>query len=173
VYGAVKSHRGTIEVRSELGKGTVVRLYLPLQEGSSKNGGAESLPVGTLPRGLCVMVVDDEEPLRTMVDLLLKTLGCEVVTFENGARATEYYETHFERVDLVVLDMRMPVMDGTETFHALRAINPAVRVLLASGHSLTGAAQALLQSGAKGFVQKPYRRQTLVEKIREALASNA
>ena len=172
VYGAVKSHRGTIEVRSELGKGTVVRLYLPLREAPSKSTSDESAPVATLPRGLRVMVVDDEEPLRTMVDLLLKTLGCEVCTFENGARATDYYRTHFHAVDLVVLDMRMPVMDGTETFHALRAVNPAVKVLLASGHSLTGAAQALLQSGAKGFVQKPYRRQTLVEKIREVLAAS-
>jgi CheY-like chemotaxis protein len=171
VYGAVKSHRGTIDVRSELAKGTVVRLYLPLHEAATKDAGADSLPATTLPRGLRVMVVEDEEPLRAMVDLILKTLGCEVSTFENGARAADYYATHWNAVDLVVLDMRMPVMDGTETFHALYAINPAVKVLLASGHSLTGAAQALLQGGARGFIQKPYRRQTLVEKIQEALAS--
>jgi PAS domain S-box-containing protein len=171
VYGAVKSHQGTIEVRSEVGKGTVVRLYLPLREGASKIAVAESLPVTTLGRRLRVMAVDDEEPLRKMLDVMLKGLDCEVVTFENGARAADYYATHSDSVDLVVLDMRMPVMDGTETFHALRAINPAAKVLLASGYSLTGAAQALLESGAKGFVQKPYRRQTLVEKIQEVLAA--
>jgi PAS domain S-box-containing protein len=173
VYGAVKSHRGTIDVRSDVGKGTVVRLYLPLYEGTSKEAGAVSLPAPPLPRGLRVMLVEDMEPLRAMVGVILNALGCEVSAFENGALAVDYYATHFNAVDLVILDMRMPVMDGTETFHALRAINPAVKVLLASGHSLTGATQALLDSGAKGFVQKPYRRQTLIEKIQEALASNA
>jgi two-component system cell cycle sensor histidine kinase/response regulator CckA len=171
VYGAVKSHRGTIEVRSEVAQGTVVRLYLPVQEGASKDAGAESLPIAKLAHQLRVMVVEDEEPLRAMLNVILKSLGCEVVTFENGAPAADYYRTHSGTVDLVVLDMRMPVMDGTETFHALRAINPSVKVLLASGYSVTGAAQALLQSGARGFVQKPYRRQTLVEKIQEVLAS--
>ena len=171
VYGAVKSHRGTIDLRSEVGKGTVVRLYLPLHEGASKEA-PESPPPATLPRGLRVMVVEDEEPLRTMLALILRNLGCEVVTFENGARAADYYATRSSNVDLVILDMRMPVMDGTGTFHALHAVNPAVKVLLASGHSVMGAAQALLQSGAKGFVQKPYRRQTLIEKIQEVLASS-
>jgi len=171
VYGAVKSHRGTIEVRSEVAKGTVVRLYLPLHDGAGKVASTEAFSHATLAHPLRVMVVEDEEPLRRMVNVILKSLGCEVETFENGARATDYYRAHSSAVDLVVLDMRMPVMDGTETFHALRAINPAVKVLLASGYSLSGAAQALLQSGAKGFVQKPYRRQTLVEKIQEVLAS--
>jgi PAS domain S-box-containing protein len=173
VYGAVKSHQGTIDVWSEAEKGTIVRLYLPVHEGATKDASATASPEAALPAGLRVMVVEDEEPLRTMLGLILKALGCEVVAFENGARAAEHYATHRNSVDLVVLDMRMPVMDGTETFHALRAINPAVKVLLASGHSLTGAAKALLQSGAKGFVQKPYFRHTLVEKIREALASSA
>jgi PAS domain S-box-containing protein len=172
VYGAVKSHCGTIDVRSELAKGTVVRLYLPLHEGARKDAGAEARSVAALPRGLRVMVVEDEEPLRTLVSVILKTLGCTVSTFENGARAADYFATQSNAVDLVVLDMRMPVMDGTETFHALRAINPSIKVLLASGYSLTGAAQALLQSGAKGFVQKPYRRQTLIEKIQDALAAS-
>lgn len=172
VYGAMKSHRGTIDVHSEVAKGTTVRLYLPLHEGPSKDAVGESLPIATLAGRLRVMVVEDEEPLRAMLDVILQGLGCEVVTFENGARASEYYRASSTKVDLVVLDMRMPVMDGTETFHALRAINPAVKVLLASGHSLTGAAQALLESGAKAFLQKPYRRQALVEKIQEVLASS-
>ena len=173
VYGAMKSHSGTIDIRSEVAKGTVVRLYLPLHESVSKATRTDSIPVAALPRGLRVMVVEDEEPLRTMVNLILKALGCEVSTFENGARAADYYATGWRTVDLVVLDMRMPVMDGTETFHALRAINPAAKVLLASGHSLTGAAQALLQSGARAFLQKPYRRQALVEKIQEVLGSGS
>jgi len=170
VYGAVRSHRGTINVYSEVGKGTVVRAYLPLH-GSKPKPAVNRLELPPLPPGLRVMVVEDEEPLRRVAQLTLTRLGCQVVSFENGARAIEHYATAWENVDLVLLDMCMPTMDGTQTFHALRKINPLANVLLASGYSISGDAQALLQSGARGFVQKPYRMATLVERIVEIAAN--
>jgi PAS domain S-box-containing protein len=169
VYGVVRSHRGAINVYSEVGKGTVVRVYLPLHSGKAKPV-ADTLELPPLPRGLRVMVVEDEEPLRRVTGLTLSRLGCEVVSFENGTRAVEHYATAWENIDLVLLDMCMPAMDGTQTFHALRKINPRANVLLASGYSVAGDAQALLQAGARGFVQKPYRMATLVERIVELAA---
>jgi PAS domain S-box-containing protein len=169
VYGAVRSHRGTINVYSEVGKGTVVRAYLPLYAGKPKPA-VDALELPPLPPGLGVMVVEDEEPLRRVAELTLSRLGCKVVSFENGARAVEHYATAWEGIDLVLLDMCMPAMDGTQTFHALREINPRANVLLASGYSVAGDAQALLQSGARGFMQKPYRMATLVERIVELCA---
>jgi PAS domain S-box-containing protein len=170
VYGAVRSHRGTLNLYSEVGKGTVVRAYLPLHAGKPRPE-VDSLELPSLPPGLRVMVVEDEEPLRRVTALTLSRLGCDVVTFENGARAVEHYATAWESIDLVLLDMCMPAMDGTETFHALRKINPHAEVLLASGYSVAGDAQALLQSGARGFLQKPYRMATLVERLSELVTS--
>ena len=171
VYGAVKSHRGTINVYSEVGKGTVVRVYLPLHAGKSRPL-ADALELPALRHGLRVMVVEDEAPLRRVAEMTLKKLGCEVATFENGAYAVEHYAAAWKDVDLILLDMCMPVMDGTQTFHALRTINPLAKVVIASGYSVAGDAQALLQSGAKGFVQKPYRMVTLAEKLAEVSAGS-
>jgi two-component system, cell cycle sensor histidine kinase and response regulator CckA len=117
--------------------------------------------------GLRVMVVEDEEPLRRVAELSLKRLGCEVTTFANGAHAVDHYAAAWQGIDLVLLDMCMPVMDGAQTFHALREINPDASVVVASGYSLDGDAQALLRGGARGFVQKPYRLAALAEKLIE------
>ena len=79
--------------------------------------------------------------------------------------AVEYFRSG-QQVDAVLLDMCMPVMDGTETFRALREVDPDVRVLLASGYTVQGQARRLIDEGARGFLQKPFLPETLIEKIR-------
>ena len=170
VYGAVKSHKGTINVHSEVGKGTVVRLYFPAAQKNAKTAASPESTILRLPREMHVMVVEDEDPLRRLAEILLKSLGCHVTSFENGARAVEYFRDSSRSVDLILLDMCMPVMDGKETFSELRRIDPRAKVIVASGYSLAGDAQHLLASGAKGFMQKPYRKATLAEKLAEVLA---
>ena len=169
VYGAVQSHRGTISVSSEVGKGTVVRLHFPIHSEKVKQAAPAEPSIARLPRTIHVMVVEDEEPLRKLVELTLTSLGCTVASFENGATAVLYFRVAWQRVDLVLLDMVMPVMDGKECFHQLREIDPTAKVLLASGYSVAGDAQELLRSGARGFVQKPYRKAALAEKLAEVL----
>jgi PAS domain S-box-containing protein len=171
-YSTVKTHQGAISVYSEVGKGTVVRLYLPAFSGERLD--AHSITAqGRLPQNIRVMVVEDEEPLRNLAALILRSLGCEVTVFANGAQAVEFYRLASTAVDLILLDMCMPVMDGTQTFHALRKLRPDAQVLLASGYSLAGDARALLDAGAAGFVQKPYRKATLAEKLADLLGVTA
>jgi two-component system cell cycle sensor histidine kinase/response regulator CckA len=172
VYSTLKTHQGAISVYSEVGKGTLVRLYLPAFAGERHD--AETSPSHAwLPQSIHVMVVEDEEPLRDLAALILRSLGCEVSVFADGAQAAEFYRVASGAVDLVLLDMCMPVMDGTETFHALRRLRPDAKVLLASGYSLAKDTRALLEAGAAGFVQKPYRKAVLAEKLAELLGAAA
>ncbi|HYQ03083.1 MAG TPA: response regulator [Polyangiaceae bacterium] len=165
----MKTHHGAISVYSEVGKGTEVRLYLPAFAGQLTEVRL-STPNVTLSRKMHVMVVEDEESLRDLAALILRSLGCEVTVFANGAAAVEFYRTASSSVDLVLLDMCMPVMDGTETFLELRKLRPGAKVLIASGYSLARDTQALLETGAAGFVQKPYRKATLADQLAKLLA---
>ncbi|HET7541811.1 MAG TPA: ATP-binding protein [Polyangiaceae bacterium] len=163
-YATVKTHQGAISVYSEVGKGTEVRLYLPTFAGQMTEAESTASEL-LLPRKMHVMVVEDEEALRNLAALILRSLGCEVTVFANGAPAVEFYCNASASIDLVLLDMCMPVMDGTATFHALRKLRPDVKVLIASGYSLARDTQALLETGAAGFVQKPYRKAVLAAEL--------
>ena len=169
VYGTVTSHNGGIDLESTVGQGTNIGVYLPL---------ATSVPVRpTVPSATPgvtldanVMVVDDVESLRDVARRQLERLGCQVMTFETGDQAISYFERFHEKVDLVVLDMIMPGRDGRGTFRAMRAIDPSVQVLLASGYSLDGEAQDLLDEGVRGFLQKPYSAADLAAQVAATLA---
>ena len=118
-----------------------------------------------------MLVVEDEPSFRAILTEMLRGLGCTVTAVKNGRAAVDYYATAHQQVDLVVLDMVMPVMNGKAAFIALRRVNPNVRVLLSSGHSLDGDVQATLDEGAVGFIQKPYRRAALARKLSEILGT--
>jgi DNA-binding NtrC family response regulator len=123
---------------------------------------------------LNVMLVDDEELVREITARLLRHIDCGVAAFGNGFDAIEHYRSHWSSIDLVILDMVMPLMDGKSTYYALRRINPNVRVILASGYSVDGEAQSLLNEGVAAFLQKPFRLTTLADTLaRVALPSAA
>jgi CheY-like chemotaxis protein len=111
------------------------------------------------------MVVDDEQVVCMAVSKMLEQEGFRVSTCRNGREAIEHYRRHWREVGLVLLDLIMPELDGKATYRSLKEINPEVAVLLCSGYSLDGDAQALLDSGADGFIQKPFRRPELIEEI--------
>jgi len=163
VYGTVKSHHGTISIASAVGFGTSVRICLPvtLAVGTDPETPTPSRTVPIAP--LKVMLVDDEEPVREITARLLRHVDCSVAAFGDGFEAIEHYRSHWQSIDLVILDMVMPLMDGKSTYYALRRINPEVRVILASGYSVDGEAQALLDQGVAAFLQKPFRLTTLAD----------
>jgi CheY-like chemotaxis protein len=114
-------------------------------------------------------VVDDEETVRETVEMMLSMLGYDVATAANGQEAIEYYREHGDDTALVILDMTMPQMNGSECFRALRELDPEVKVLLSTGHAIEGAAQELLNTGMVGLVQKPYIAPQLAEAVAKAL----
>jgi len=116
-----------------------------------------------------ILVVDDEEVVRTAAATMLRHLGYEVVALSDGEEAVLYYRHFGDRIDLVLLDMVMPKMGGRETLKALREVNPAVKVVLSTGFGLNEAAQTILDEGAIGFAQKPYRASDLSQVVAMAL----
>ena len=120
-------------------------------------------------RGL-VLVVDDEEGVRQVVRSMLTSLGYQVVLAGNGREAVEYYEARGSEIDLVILDLTMPAMDGETCFDELRKQNPGIRVIVSTGHAVDQTAQRLLDRGARGFVQKPFVKTELSEAVAQALS---
>ena len=169
VYGTVVNHQGAIEVDSEIGQGTTVTVYLPL----SRQEAEEAVKAGDTPPemkgGARILMVDDEKSVRESTAALLRGRGYKVVTAKDGGEAVEYYAKSWEHIDLVILDMNMPVMNGRDTFVAMRKINPDIKAMLATGYSLDSNAQEILDEGALSHIQKPFRIHDLLPQIEQAL----
>jgi two-component system cell cycle sensor histidine kinase/response regulator CckA len=115
------------------------------------------------------LLVDDEEIIRDVGEATLTRFGYTVLTAANGDMALERYRREKERIDLVILDLVMPKMSGKKCIEALLGINPAVKVVIASGYSESEHRTGLIEAGAKGFVGKPYAANKLLKTIREVL----
>ncbi len=116
-----------------------------------------------------VLLVDDEEIVIGIGKQMLERLGYAVLTARSGQEAVDAYKAESEEIDLVLLDMIMPGMEAGDTYDQLKALNPAIKVLLSSGYSLDQRANAILDRGCNGFIQKPFNMKNLQEKIGEIL----
>jgi CheY-like chemotaxis protein len=118
-----------------------------------------------------VLVVDDEEPVRSLVTAILHAAGFRVHAAANGPEALDLFSSHPGDFDLVILDYVMPDMDGTEVMRELRRLVPSVKVILSSGHSSCFDLRDLVAAGVTAFLPKPYRPQDLLRVVRDVLAS--
>ncbi len=118
---------------------------------------------------LHILLVEDEELLQQAIVETMTELGYKVSVYQNGKEALEFYKKSWGNIDLVILDMVMPVMGGKNTFLAMRNINNNLIVLIISGYSLTEKVQSIIDEGAKGFIQKPFKMNDLLKKIKGAL----
>ena len=116
-----------------------------------------------------ILLVDDEEMVLNVGEKLLRKLGYTVLTADSGQVAVDVYAAQADRIDLVILDLIMPRMGGSDTFDRLKAVNPDVVVLLSSGYSIDGQATRILERGCRGFIQKPFTIGELSGKLREIL----
>ena len=166
-YGIVKNHGGIINCYSELGRGTTFNIYLPALEAEETQ--KETPPQENMLGGGTVLLVDDEAVIVDVGKRMIESLGYKVLPARNGEEALRIFESNQSRIDLVILDMVMPYLNGGEVYDQLKSIDPAVRVLLASGYSLNGQAETILERGCNGFIQKPFNTVELSHKIREIL----
>ncbi|MBT8340330.1 MAG: response regulator [Desulfatitalea sp.] len=130
---------------------------------------AREQPVDTFNGQKTILFVDDEEGIVEIGELILKKLGYKVLTAADGREAIALYKEKHAQIDLVILDMIMPEMDGSDTFQELKKINPDIQAILSSGYSMDGQTTTILELGCKGFIQKPFGMQDLSAKVKSVL----
>ena len=171
VLGIVRGHHGGIEVETQVGAGTTVRIFLPPLASDDHSGTHEvELPESGPTTGR-ILVVDDEEPVRILARRVLEEYGFEVMLAENGVEAVKIFRLLGQDVDLVLLDLTMPHMDGAQTLVELRRLVPEVKVLLSSGYSRHETMRRFSGQEVSGFVAKPYEVRELIWEVRRALAN--
>lgn len=178
VLGIVRGHAGGIGVRSTPGAGTSFRVLLPASGQPYAARGEPSTPTEASRRiepaarpGACVLVVDDEAHVRSIARAALEEQGFRVLLAADGRAAIELLRAHEREVELVILDLLMPELDGEEALREMRAIRPELRVIVSSGYGEETARRGgLARERLVGFLHKPYAVATLVETVTRALA---
>jgi PAS domain S-box-containing protein len=166
-YGIIKNHGGLINCYSEKGHGTTFNIYLPaIQKAALEE--KERVEI-TLRGSETILLVDDEALIVDVSKKMIEGLGYEVLPAKSGDEALKIYQRSYDRIDIVILDMIMPYLNGGEVYKLMKEINPEVKVLLSSGYSLNGQAESIMERGCNGFIQKPFDVGQLSQKIREVL----
>jgi PAS domain S-box-containing protein len=166
-FGIIQNHNGIIDVESELGKGTTYYIYLPV---SDKPISAEIQSNEGLQHGHeTILIVDDEKYILDTCKAMLTKIGYRILTAQGGKEAIETVRNERSGIDLVILDMIMPDMDGVETYDQLKQIDPQIKVVLSSGYSFEDIAEEILERGCADFIQKPFNLMEISERIKDIL----
>lgn len=169
VYGVVKQHGGIVLVESEIGKGTCFRIYLPV---TPESGVVERQPeVGSKMRGgtETILVAEDHEGLHELARETLTNLGYKVFVAADGEEAVQLFREHADTIQLALLDVVLPKLNGTEVQSRICEMNEAIPVLFATGYSPDAALTKKIHAGAYPVLQKPYTPRDLARYIRAAL----
>lgn len=165
-YKTIQEHNGVITVESQEKKGTTFHIYLPLAANPQVTQESQAAKIkkgkGT------ILAIDDEDAVRLILDAILTQLGYTVLLASSGSEAVELFRNNKESIDLVILDMIMPKMNGTETFTKLRELSAEVKVLICSGFCNDGEIAKLKKQGIIGFIRKPFT----IEQISAVIAKH-
>ncbi len=167
IYGMMQNHGGWITAHSELGHGSEFTLFFPVSTAHEPTK-SNDRPEDKSERPL-ILVIDDEPFLVDLSVTFLARSNFRARGFHSSAEAVEWFRKHAKEVSLVILDMKMPHMDGLHCFEALQQIDPNVKVAILSGYIQDYSAQQVLERGALRFFQKPLRYPELIEWVRETV----
>jgi len=175
VLGIMHSHRGTITIDSSPGKGSEFALYFPVLVESHKPRSAPVQEQDAPSAGnRTILVIDDEESVRRVTIRMLQKFGFGVIAAADGPEAIEIFQQKAAEIDLIILDLTMPIMSGEETLGHLQKIRADIPIILASGYSRSDATSMLQEQQAPaGFIEKPYQAADLKKLIETVLAEEA
>ncbi|MBN1761324.1 MAG: response regulator [Chitinispirillaceae bacterium] len=168
VYGTISSHRGYIDVKSAAGVGTDFTILIPRYNAPVPVCTEEPAAPAVFGAGT-VLVIDDEIDIRDTVALALRKCGFTVITAGDGLEGVQLFIKYTGKIDLVILDMVLPGIDGKSTFEQLVELDPAVKVIIVSGYTVDGRVQSVLDQGARSFLQKPFRNVDMLRMVSDVL----
>jgi nitrogen-specific signal transduction histidine kinase/CheY-like chemotaxis protein len=169
VYGAIKQHNGHITVYSEIGVGTTIRIFLPRIEEDADNEDRKEMAPQPAGKGV-ILLAEDEDAVRTLTKTILLESGYKVIEAENGIQAVEKFQQNRDEIDLVLLDVIMPRMNGKEACEEILRSKPETRILFMSGYTGDILGQQGLLSRGYGLIQKPLKPRDMLAIIREMLS---
>ena len=172
VFGIVRQSGGYVRLRSALGRGTSVEVAVPQTERVAQRARSTRIPLSMVGGGETVLLVEDEEPVRKLVEKLLRRQGYAVLAAANAGEALLLAE-QAERLDLLLTDVVMPMMDGRQLAARLRGEHPRLPVIFMSGYHEDDVLSDLVASADVAYLEKPIRRDVLVRKLREVLDAAA
>ena len=160
-----------VDVESKKGSGTIINIYFPASNSDIVK--EAKFPMELIKGNGTVLLVDDEDMILDVGKQMITRMGYDVLTANSGKAAVEKIREHNSDIDIVILDMIMPEMDGGDTYDTMKKINKDVKVILSSGYSIDGKAEEIMNRGCSGFIQKPFSMKRLSQKIDKILGDNA
>ncbi|MEQ8187757.1 MAG: PAS domain S-box protein [Candidatus Eremiobacterota bacterium] len=168
VIGIVRGHNGTIKVSSTHGSGSVFTVFFPVSDKFESNNIRKNI-INHIKD--TVLVIDDEKTVLSVAEAMLKKLEFSVLTENDSRKTLDIFKNYKEKISLVLLDMTMPYMDGSEVFKQLKSIKPDVKVILTSGYNEQAAINHFTEKELAGFIQKPYTVEELKQVIEKVMIS--
>ncbi|MBV5330098.1 MAG: response regulator [Chlorobium sp.] len=174
VIGIITSHCGFLQLQSEKGKGTTFKILLPILEDKFNKDVPQLQPITSelFMQNITVLLVDDEVNVRYIVKKILEEVGATVIEASNGKEAMEIYHRDPNRINLVITDIGMPIMDGYELFEKLREIDSSLPIIISSGFCATDVTARIPKERIAGFIEKPYGFDELCKVLKSTLVGS-
>ena len=169
VYGIIKQNNGSINIYSELGTGTTIRIYIPRDYSEEQTVAAEETHTILKGEGEIILIVEDESTVRKMGKIMLERSGYRVLTAASPSETFSVVENHAGEIDLLITDVVMPEMNGRELANQLQSLYPEIRVLFMSGYTANAIAHHGVIDKGVNFIQKPFSHKDLASKVRKIL----
>lgn len=171
-YNLIKDMKGYIFLDSKVDQYTAVYLYWPFREEREMGTSRVDLPKQEKKapaKQATVLVVDDEYNIRSMMKEIMESSGLKVYTAGDGRAGLDIYQRHKKDIDLIIMDIVMPIMDGRTAFNEIRKINPKQKIFIISGYVEQKDLQDMLDRGAVGYLHKPFQVKEIIERVQEIL----